>query len=168
MSDPQTSATPPTQGTGPRGRMDTLVRPQTPGFPAAQRPGAAEAAQSSEGVREEKAKNSDDGRLIVGEGIGLKGEIAACDTLVVEGTVEASMGARVIEVAPGGTYTGKASVENARIAGKLNGELTVAGRLTVAESGRVEGKIRYGEIAIEAGGQIAGDIQVLSGGAKKN
>ena len=48
-------------------------------------------------------------RMTVGPGIKLKGEVSDCDTLVVEGTVEATLVSEVLEVAEGGTYNGNAA-----------------------------------------------------------
>ena len=38
----------------------------------------------------------------------------------------------------------------------------VSGRLSVHATGRVSGSIRYGEIVIASGGQIAGDVRLAS------
>ena len=109
--------------------------------------------------------------LIVGEGIRLKGEITACDRLVVEGHVEVSLNeTRAVEIKPKGRFIGSCEVEEAEISGVYEGDLTVRGRLTVRASGQVEGKICYGEIELERGGRISGNLGVrdsaLSGGAK--
>lgn len=104
---------------------------------------------------------SNEGQLVVGKGIRFKGEITACDTLIVYGQVEASLPARAVQVAEGGDYQGTAEVDEAVIAGNFDGNLTVRQRLTIAASGRVKGMIRYAELEIAAGGQITGDIQLL-------
>ncbi|WP_161958665.1 bactofilin family protein [Ferruginivarius sediminum] len=104
---------------------------------------------------------SNEGQLVVGKGIRFKGEITACDTLIVYGQVEASLPARAIQVAEGGDYQGTAEVDEAVIAGNFDGNLTVRQRLTIAATGRVKGTIRYAELEIAAGGQITGDIQLL-------
>ena len=101
------------------------------------------------------------GRLIVGPAIKMKGEIGACDTLIVEGEVEASMSGRVMEVAEGGVFKGEVELEEARIAGKVEGSLSVSGLLTISRGGEVRGKVRYGELQIQSGGVIAGDIGLL-------
>jgi cytoskeletal protein CcmA (bactofilin family) len=101
-------------------------------------------------------------RLIVGPDIRLKGEIEACDTLVVEGRVEASMDSRVIEVAESGIFKGEASVDTAEISGRFEGTLTVRERLVVRATGKVSGEIHYKRIQIEEGGVIAGTIQVVT------
>ncbi len=103
-------------------------------------------------------------RLTVGGEISLSGEIEACETLVVEGRVEASLSAcQTIEIAAGGLFKGIAEVEDARVSGDFEGSLTVRNRLVVLGTGRITGAIRYREIEIQRGGQVAGDIQALGG-----
>jgi cytoskeletal protein CcmA (bactofilin family) len=109
--------------------------------------------------------------LIVGDGIRLRGEITACDRLLVEGHVEVSLNeTRAVEIKPKGRFVGRCEVEEAEISGVYEGELTVRGRLTIHASGQVEGKICYGEIELERGGRISGNLGVrdstLSGGTR--
>ena len=101
-------------------------------------------------------------KLIVGPDIKLKGaEITDCDTLVVEGRVEASMDSRVIQIAEHGVFAGKAGIDVAEIRGRFEGELTARKQLVIRATGRVSGKVRYGKVAIEEGGEISGDIAAL-------
>lgn len=103
-------------------------------------------------------------KLIVGPNIKLKGvEITDCDTLVVEGRVEATMDSRVIQIAEHGAFKGSADIDIAEIRGEFNGDLTARVKLVIYATGKVTGKIRYGKIVIEEGGQLVGDVQV--GGA---
>jgi cytoskeletal protein CcmA (bactofilin family) len=102
-------------------------------------------------------------KLIVGPGIHLKGvEIKDCDTLIVEGHVEASMDSRAIDIAAAGSYTGNANIDVAEIHGRFSGEITVRHCLTIRATGKVSGKIRYQKLVIEEGGELAGDIQTLA------
>lgn len=105
----------------------------------------------------------EDNRLIVGRNIHLKGEIGSCDTLVVEGRVEASMKSRIIQTAESGVFIGEAEVDTAEIRGRFEGSLTANKRLVVHSTGRVVGTIRYGSIIIEEGGRIGGDIEEIGG-----
>src|SRR5438309_6736469 len=101
-------------------------------------------------------------KLIVGPDIKLKGpEITDCDTLVVEGRVEASMDSRAIQISEHGVFVGKAGIDVAEIRGRFEGELTARKQLVIRASGRVSGKVRYGKVAIEEGGEISGDIAAL-------
>lgn len=100
-------------------------------------------------------------KLIVGPNIKLKGvEITDCDTLVVEGRVEATIDSRVIQIAERGAFKGSAEIDIAEIRGEFDGELTVRQKLVIYSTGKVTGKVRYGKVVIEEGGQLAGDIQV--------
>ncbi|GKT22065.1 polymer-forming cytoskeletal protein [Acidovorax sp. SUPP3334] len=98
-------------------------------------------------------------KLTVGPNIKLKGvEITDCDTLVVEGTVEATMDSRVIHIAEQGAFRGSAEIDIAEIHGEFDGTLTVREKLVIYSTGKVTGKIRYGKVVIEEGGQLAGEI----------
>ena len=92
-------------------------------------------------------------------------EITDCDTLVVEGTVEATMDSRVIQIAEHGAFKGSADIDIAEIHGEFEGSLTVRQKLVIHSTGKVTGKIRYGKLVIEEGGQLSGEIQfgALSG-----
>src|SRR5712672_144385 len=101
-------------------------------------------------------------KLIVGPDIKLKGaEITDCDTLVVEGRVEASMDSRAIQISEHGVFVGKAGIDVAEIRGRFEGELTARKQLVIRATGKVSGKVRYGKVAIEEGGEISGDIAAL-------
>ncbi|MBB2777161.1 UNVERIFIED_ORG: cytoskeletal protein CcmA (bactofilin family) [Comamonas terrigena] len=100
-------------------------------------------------------------KLTVGPNIKLKGvEITDCDTLVVEGTVEATMDSRVIHIAQQGAFHGSAEIDIAEIHGEFTGALTVRQKLVIHSTGKVSGKIRYGKLVIEEGGQLAGEVEV--------
>jgi cytoskeletal protein CcmA (bactofilin family) len=113
-----------------------------------------------------KVEETKGSRLIVGPDIKLKGaEITDCDTLVVEGRVEASMDSRVMQIAENGSFHGTVGVDIAEIRGRFDGDLTCRKQLVIHPTGKVAGKIRYGRIVIEEGGEVAGDVAAL--GAQK-
>jgi cytoskeletal protein CcmA (bactofilin family) len=102
-------------------------------------------------------------RLIVGPDVRLKGaEILDCDTLVVEGHVEATMDSRIIRIAEHGEFNGKVGIDIAEIRGTFTGELNVRDQLIIHSTGKVNGTVRYGKVLIEEGGQLCGDIQMMS------
>ena len=124
--------------------------------PVSPAPLPAEAAPIAE-------NNTSEARLIVGPDVKLKGaEILDCDTLVVEGRVEATMDSRVIRIAEQGAFTGKVSIDIAEIHGAFDGELTARSQLIIHATGRVSGKIRYGKLVIDEGGELCGDINTLA------
>ena len=108
-------------------------------------------------------------RLIVGREICLSGEITACDTLVVEGQVEATLNeSHRIEIAESGYFKGKVDIAIAEIKGRFDGELIARERLIIRKSGRVAGTIAFAEIEIERGGEVSGDVKLLNPSESQN
>jgi cytoskeletal protein CcmA (bactofilin family) len=166
----QSSAdTPPTMPAADQAK--TYLRQYAP-MPGASRPAAPEIArrppdlsaftQRREQPAAPRAGETDHKKLIVGREIILNGEIRTCDFLVVEGRVEAVLNdCRQIDIASSGQFKGSADIESADISGRFDGDLTVHGRLTVRATGRVFGKVKYGQLEVERGGIISGTIESL-------
>src|SRR5690606_3558363 len=126
-------------------------------------PGAAGMGRAPmPGVAAASSAESEGSKLSVGRSIRLKGGVEACATLAVEGFVKASRSSRIIEVAEGGTFKGDVDIDNAHVRGKFEGNLTARERLNIYSTGKVSGHVRYGQIQVEAGGEIAGDTSVWS------
>ena len=139
------------------------VQPHAPVGSSTSPPGAPQGATDS--IKSNASTNEVGSKLIVGPNIKLKGvEITDCDTLVVEGRVEATMDSRVIQIAESGAFKGSAEIDIAEIHGEFDGELTVRQKLVIYATGKVSGKIRYGKVVIEEGGQLSGDVQVGTAG----
>jgi cytoskeletal protein CcmA (bactofilin family) len=135
--------------TGPGGSKDAAA------------PGAAPSALNAPTAHAEPDRYGK--RLIVGEGIRLSGEISSCDRLVVEGEVEVTLNDTLaLEISRGGRFTGGCEVEEADISGTYEGDLTVRKRLCVRSTGKLTGTIRYAQLELERGGQIAGNVSVIS------
>ncbi|MGE0329990.1 MAG: polymer-forming cytoskeletal protein [Ramlibacter sp.] len=123
---------------------------------AASAPAGSTSAGTSPGTNGAREGES---KLTVGPNIKLKGvEITDCDTLVVEGSVEATMDSRVIQISERGAFKGSAEIDIAEIRGEFDGNLTVRQKLTIYSTGKVTGKIRYGKVVIEEGAQLSGEI----------
>ncbi|MBY6265836.1 hypothetical protein EI613_28545 [Azospirillum sp. 412522] len=136
--------------------------PRQPSIPVAT-PAAAPMAQAPVAPAPVVPAMPEQRRLTVGRDISLTGEIGSCDVLVVEGTVEAKLReGRSVEIAESGLFKGSVEIEEADIAGRFEGDISVRGRLTVRSTGKITGSIRFGELAVEAGGQLVGDIQLYA------
>lgn len=100
--------------------------------------------------------------LSVGVNIKLKGvEISDCDSMVIEGQVEATVNSKAMQIAKPGALKGTALIDVAEIHGSFEGELTARTRLIVHGTGRVSGTIRYGKLIVAEGGELNGDVQRL-------
>jgi cytoskeletal protein CcmA (bactofilin family) len=123
---------------------------------------AAQQAQAAAPAAASSLKEGES-KLTVGPNIKLKGvEITDCDTLVVEGSVEATMDSRVIQISERGAFKGSADIDVAEIRGLFEGNLTVREKLVIYSTGKVTGKVRYGKLVIEEGGQLSGEIEAAA------
>jgi cytoskeletal protein CcmA (bactofilin family) len=130
----------------------TPPTPQPGGAPVAARPQAPQTRPSA-----------DRRTLVVGRGISVQGTIQDAERLVVEGIVEATMiHATELNVAPGGMFRGEVEVEDAEVAGTIDGTLTTRGSLIVRSTGRVLGTARCRRLQVEDGGQITGQIEMIT------
>jgi cytoskeletal protein CcmA (bactofilin family) len=102
--------------------------------------------------------------LVVGRGISVQGTVQDAERLVVEGTVEATMiHATELSIAPGGVVKGEIEVEDAEIAGTIDGTLTARGNLMIRGTGRLLGTARCRRLQVEDGGQITGRMEMIAG-----
>ncbi|MBI3043218.1 MAG: polymer-forming cytoskeletal protein [Betaproteobacteria bacterium] len=151
------------------GKFDDAARkdPRSPLPAPSQNPAPAARAPQAEPARSDSTAARGGGetkgsKLIVGPDIKLKGvEITDCDTLVVEGRVEAAMDSRVIQIAQQGVFCGTVGIDVAEIHGRFEGELTARKQLVIHTTGKVSGKIRYGKLTIEEGGELSGEVGTL-------
>jgi cytoskeletal protein CcmA (bactofilin family) len=138
-----------------------FAKPQTSS--PAPAPAANAALAPSEPTRYEASRNDErkEAKLVVGPEIKIKGvEISDCDTLVVEGRIEATLDSRVLEITQHGVFQGTIAVDNAEIHGRFEGELTVRKQLVIHATGKVSGKIRYAKIKVEEGAELSGTIEM--------
>ncbi len=114
--------------------------------------------------QEATAYSGGDRVLTIGRGINMSGEIESCDHLLVEGTVEAALkGAKMLDIAESGVFYGTVEIEEATIAGRFEGDITVNGRLTLKSTGIITGSIAYRELEVESGAVLDGRMTPLKG-----
>jgi len=142
-----------------RRRDEGLFRQNQPIAPTPAPAANAAPASSTNDMKTEERKEA---KLVVGPDIKMKGaEISDCDTLVVEGRMEATLDSRVLEITQHGVFQGTIAVDNAEIHGRFEGELTVRKQLIIQGTGKVSGKIRYAKIKIEEGAELSGEVSTL-------
>jgi cytoskeletal protein CcmA (bactofilin family) len=131
--------------------------PTNPNGPPPLRP--TPSSLSTPAAREDGARRT----LVVGRGISVQGTVQDAERLVVEGTVEATMinGLTELSIAHGGIFKGEVEVDEAEVAGTIDGTLTARQSLIIRASGRVLGTARCRRLQVEDGGQITGRIEML-------
>jgi cytoskeletal protein CcmA (bactofilin family) len=150
-------ARPPFTGTSPTPPQNPPMPPSAPmrppGPPTA-RPGFGQAAGNGGGDRR---------TLVVGRGISVQGTVTDAERLVVEGKVEATLiNAAELSVSHGGVFKGEIEVEDAEVAGTVDGTIVARGALQVRSTGVVLGTARCRRLQVEDGGQITGRIEMIT------
>ena len=121
--------------------------------------------RSPAGSQNKKRRKSTIGekQLHVGTEITLNGTIAECDSLIVEGFVDATLeNASTLEITETGTFKGKVTVDHVVVAGLFEGELIVGKQLTIKSTGILKGNVSYLQLEVENGGLIEGSMQKIS------
>jgi cytoskeletal protein CcmA (bactofilin family) len=104
----------------------------------------------------------------VGKGISVQGMVQDAERLVVEGKVEATLiNAAELSVSPGGIFKGEIEVEDAEIAGTVDGTIVARGQLVVRATGVVLGTARCRRLQVEDGGQITGRMEMITESAAR-
>ena len=145
----------------------TSPTPTPPGMqPPGMQPGMAQ--PGGPGALRQNRAPAERRMLVVGRGISVQGTVQDAERLVVEGTVEASMiHATELAISPGGMFKGEVEVEDAEVAGTIDGTLTARGNLIVRATGKVLGTARCRRLQVEDGGQITGRIEMLTEAAAR-
>lgn len=139
-----------------------------PPFPAAPQPGTAPASMppgqpATAAAQQQQRRPAERRTMVIGRGISVHGTIQDAERLEVQGIVEAKMiHATELAIAQGGMFRGEVEVEEAEIAGTIDGTLTARNALIVRATGRVLGTARCRRLQVEDGGQITGQIEMIT------
>src|SRR5438477_6262514 len=99
--------------------------------------------------------------VFLGPEIVFSGELKSCNTLVAEGILDSSrIECRKFILGRAGSCKGEVQAESAVISGRFKGRLIVRARLLIKSGGQVKGSVQYGEVQIEPGGELQGDMVV--------
>lgn len=115
-----------------------------------------------------KLEKIKDAETIIGASIKVKGNFNGQGDIVIEGTLEGSL-KTIANVFVGEKAKVNANIEasEALISGKINGNIKVKKYLAIGENAKINGDIQCGEISIERGASITGQIIVSSEDLKK-
>ena len=100
------------------------------------------------------------GNLLFGRGCHVAG--------LVRGDVLAAKGKKTaLTVAQGGRVEGNACAASILIQGTVLGDLSCSGTVSLSATARVEGSIEYGEIEMEKGAVVTGNLNRVTAGADR-
>jgi cytoskeletal protein CcmA (bactofilin family) len=96
--------------------------------------------------------------IYIGEGVVFSGSIKAPNQAIVSGKFDGELEARDVLIGVSGVMTGITTAQFVDVKGELNQTVTSRELLIVRNTGRVSGAVTYGEIEIERGGQVKGNM----------
>ena len=99
-------------------------------------------------------------KVIIGNGVKLKGEITDADEVQIDGSADVTVSADNLIVGSTGNLKGTIQADNADVWGNIDGDLKISGTLTIQEQGSVSGSVEYQNLQIKLGGKIKGDVKV--------
>lgn len=99
------------------------------------------------------------GVLIIGEDAVLKGEVKSGQRVEIWGYVEGGVTASDVIVHEGGKLFGSVNSDTAEIHGTIQGDVRVQQLIQIRSTGHATGKIKYGRLAMEEGGELSAHVR---------
>ena len=104
---------------------------------------------------------------IISETSSLEGKLKMPGNVIILGSFTGSIISRTLEIFKDGKAFGSIEAENVTIAGYFEGEIACSALLTIAKTGTVRGRVAYGTLSVELGGQIDAEVFQLESTDKK-
>ncbi|MFA6994797.1 MAG: polymer-forming cytoskeletal protein [Patescibacteria group bacterium] len=119
--------------------------------------------------KENKLERFKDAETVIGSSIKVKGNFQGQGDIIIEGTLEGSL-KTVSSVFIGNQAKIMANIEakDAIINGEVRGNVKAKNYLAVGGTAKIFGDLQYGEISIEKGASINGQLLMLSEEHKRN
>ena len=99
------------------------------------------------------------GVLVVSGDTVIKGGIRNARRVEIHGYVEGEVASEAVVVHRNGRLFGTIRAGEAVIHGELQGDVLIKNLITIGSAGSVTGKVAYGQLAIEHGGNLSADVR---------
>jgi cytoskeletal protein CcmA (bactofilin family) len=103
--------------------------------------------------------NDNRGVLVVSEDTIIKGSIRNGRQVEIHGYVEGEVASEALLIHRGGRLYGTIRTDSAEVHGEMQGEVFVKNLIAIGGSGSVTGKVQYGQLAIEHGGNLSAEVR---------
>jgi cytoskeletal protein CcmA (bactofilin family) len=104
------------------------------------------------------------GFSVLGPDVVITGNVRATADLHVEGQIDGDLDCGTLVLGPEARVKGEVRADNARIAGTIDGAVSVR-QLTVEAGARITGDVEYETISLETGAHVDGRLKHFSGQA---
>ncbi len=118
--------------------------------------------------KENKPERFKDAETIIGSSIKVKGNFQGQGNIIIEGCLEGSLKTEAnIYIGDKARVTANIEAKEAIINGVLNGNVKSKSYLALGSTARITGDIQYGEISVERGAIINGQMLAFGENGKK-
>ncbi len=130
--------------------VETQLADASAGRPASRRGQRAGGPHASEGITR------------IGQRIVIEGEVKGSEDLVIEGQVDGTIELRqhVLTIAPTGSVKAQLSAKSVVVLGKVSGSIRASERVSIGESGSVEGAITAPRLVMVEGARLQGRVDM--------
>jgi len=104
------------------------------------------------------------GSSVISHQLSVHGDFSSTGDILIDGTVEGDVTAKVLAVGEGGSIKGAITADSVTIAGTVNGQIR-AKIVSLSRTARVQGEIWNESISIEQGARFEGSCKNLSSAA---
>ena len=95
---------------------------------------------------------------IISDKSDIEGKLEMPGKVMILGSFTGSINSSSLEIFKNGKAVGTIEAENVIIAGYVEGELACSGLLTIAKTGKVKGRVAYGNLLVELGGLLDAEV----------
>jgi cytoskeletal protein CcmA (bactofilin family) len=95
---------------------------------------------------------------IISEKSDIEGKLKMPGKVMILGSITGDINCNSLEIFKDGKAVGSIEAETVIVAGYFEGELTCSGLLTIAKTGKVKGRVAYGNLLVELGGLLDAEV----------
>jgi cytoskeletal protein CcmA (bactofilin family) len=118
--------------------------------------------------KETKLDKFKDAETIIGASIKVKGNFQGQGNIVIEGSLEGSLKTNAnLFIGEKAKVVANIEAKDAIVNGEMHGNLKTKGYLAIGGSAKIFGDIQYGELSVEKGAIINGQLLGLSDNSRK-
>lgn len=119
--------------------------------------------------RENKLEKFKDAETIIGASIKVKGNFHGQGNIIIEGTLEGSLKTDAnIFIGEKARVVANIEARDLLVNGEIKGSVKVKNYLSLGGTAKINGDVQYGELSIEKGAIVNGQLIAISGPEKKN
>ena len=108
-----------------------------------------------------RGANAKADQTVIAAGVQVKGNLKCAGDLWFDGLIAGDIEAGGnVQIGPNAAVTGNAAGANLNLAGRIQGNVMVAGTLTLAPTGVILGDIKTKQLEVAAGATVSGHLQM--------